>query len=459
MVGRRCTATAATFSAGAVVAAPLFWGWGAAPLPTAPLTGNPVAAAQGFNAISLEDTRLANTESEGPIAVGGDLSFGGDYRVVVYDAGSFTDPADDPATPVGLLVGGRLNLEGSSGTLSLLEGYAKIGDPAGVEVIGTDANGADVFPRIVVEGEGYDSSPSVALNTLQSAESVMPKPGLIDFQDAFDRFGAYSSGLALCENAIRLTTADGEEIDPEDIPEGADVHVYLGPGQNVLNLSAATFVSLAELTFEDPPSASSPLVINVDTSDSGGVFDWSSAPLPAGAGALTAPYTLWNFPGASQVVIPAGVDTVEGTVYAPTASVEHYSAANIEGTVVSRSFTQSSGGPVPPAGMGQGSALAPMELHYRPFAAQLTTCETGPAPSASPSPSPSEPGPDPSPSPEPSPSPSAPVAPRQHPVPPEQPRLPVTGASVVASAVAGLVAVSAGAAALIIGRDRRDREE
>ncbi|WP_198659017.1 choice-of-anchor A family protein [Nocardiopsis sp. FIRDI 009] len=402
---RRSLVTAASLvlAAGAISAAPGFQGWWPASHAVGAVTVNPVAPARGFNAISEGDTYLSGTESEGPIAVGGDLSFGSQYRVRIHEEGTVQGAGE--TNPVALLVRGGLDFAASGPTAELsvpTSGYVKIGSLDNAEVHTTDPNGAQVNTRITPEGTGYDGTPRVQLSTQQPAASVGADTGLIDFDQAFADFRSYSSGLSACVTTVRLTDANGDvEYAPNDIPSGADVHVHLTPGeQNVLNITGETFNSLAQLTFDDPPTADTPLIINVDTSGTGGVFTWEG-PTPAGASGATAPYTLWNFSGATAVTIPQGVDTVEGTVYAPDADVAHYSAANIEGTVVAATFTQDLG--------GSPAAMRLLELHYHPFDTEVTTCDAvgGPTPTPSPTESPSpEPSPTPSPSPEPSPTPS-----------------------------------------------------
>ncbi|APC34279.1 hypothetical protein A9R04_06045 [Nocardiopsis dassonvillei] len=189
--GRTFLVTAATLAlaAGALSTAPGFRGWWAPAPASAAVTVNPVAPALGFNAISEGDTYLAGTESEGPIAVGGDLSFGRDYRVRIHNDGTFTDTGE--SNPVALLVQGEVDFEDSDpqGVLSIPTGaYVKIGDLDDADVYTTDLNNASANTRIVPQGAGYEGYPRVQLSTMQPADSVGPAPDLIDFEEAFSAF-------------------------------------------------------------------------------------------------------------------------------------------------------------------------------------------------------------------------------------------------------------------------------
>ncbi|MBT2531240.1 choice-of-anchor A family protein [Arthrobacter sp. ISL-48] len=75
---------------------------------------NPLAAYADWNVVSFGDVTI-NAESEGPVAVGGNLSFSG------------TNVAFKTSTAVALLVGGKVDLSQSTGALQVLsQGAIKI---------------------------------------------------------------------------------------------------------------------------------------------------------------------------------------------------------------------------------------------------------------------------------------------------------------------------------------------
>lgn len=124
---------------------------------------NPVASeTEGFLVLVEEDATLTSNESEGGIAVGGDLTIGGNYQAgfletsdLNFSNGTFSDPEN-----VSLLVGGQLNALDSEGAqLSLNNGVAHIGDLGDSTlvddgnisaIVGTTADGEQA--RIQVQG-------------------------------------------------------------------------------------------------------------------------------------------------------------------------------------------------------------------------------------------------------------------------------------------------------------------
>ncbi|MFB6835223.1 collagen-binding domain-containing protein [Streptomyces hydrogenans] len=344
--------------------------------------GNPVAGGNGFGVVVETDALLGSTESEGPVALGGDLAYGAGYNVALNHPGTFT-VGDDPR-PTSLLVGGRIDYAGSSpvGVLKVLQnGYLKIGDLTGSDVVTQDANQATVKTRVVATGTGHDSTPRVELGVEQPALSVGPHPGLMDFTGLFATYRDRADALTGC-------AANVEVQDPGRI-------TLDGTRTNVLRLTGRQLDDLSELTFLDAPTKSGPLVIDVDTTATGGVFTWN-VPNLAGVSGEDAPYILWNFADATAITLATG-DSVEGTIYAPRAHLTDLDPSNIEGDVVVKALTAG------PLEATRAADVNAGEIHYFPFAAELSCEDTSPTPS--PSPSTTEPSPDPSTT-EPSPDPS-----------------------------------------------------
>ncbi|MFX9097341.1 choice-of-anchor A family protein, partial [Acinetobacter baumannii] len=77
---------------------------------------------QGFNIFLKNGAKLVTNETEGPIALGGDLEVAGNYQVNIHNNGTFTAGN----IPIGLLIGGKVIL--TSGSLQVNSGrYVKIG--------------------------------------------------------------------------------------------------------------------------------------------------------------------------------------------------------------------------------------------------------------------------------------------------------------------------------------------
>ncbi|MET7745123.1 collagen-binding domain-containing protein [Streptomyces sp. NPDC005385] len=337
--------------------------------------GNPVAGSNGFGVVTEDDATLGSTESEGPVAIGGDLTFGQGYNVSLNTAGTFTVPGD--AQPTSLLVGGRVNYAGSSsdGVLSVLQnGYVKVGDMTGSDALTQDGNGASVNTRVVADGAGYDSTPRIQLTTKQPAASVA-QSGLMDFTSLFSTYRDRSDTMAGCATNVTLLDGNGDPLpDQNSVPPGSNIKISLTEGRtNVLRLTGEQLDNIGILTFLDQPTADTPLLISVDTTGSGGEFTWHT-PTMAGVSGDQAPYILWNFADATDITIADG-DEIEGTVYAPRATLTDLDPSNIEGDVITHELVAG------PLAGSSGDPVNAGEIHYFPFDTDLQ-CDSTPTPSA-----------------------------------------------------------------------------
>ncbi|SDD86202.1 choice-of-anchor A family protein [Glycomyces harbinensis] len=324
---------------------------------------NPLEKALGFNAFVENRTILASTEAEGPIATGGDLRIEGSYNVMIHDTGSFTAPGD--AAPSALVVGGRVDytVDLATSVVQVLNGgYVKIGDLSGTSVLNTDGNGASVNTHLVAAGEDYNSTPRIELTAQQPIDSVGPTSP-IDFADAFATFRSEAAELYACEAAaVEMTDSSGAVVPKGQVGTNQQIRITLEQGRtNVINLTGEDLNNMSDLTFLNPPSADTPLLVNVDTSGTGGELDWRVA-TQAGISGPQAPYMLWNFDDTTRLRIAAG-DTVEGSILAPDADYSDISPANVEGQIIAKNANLGE--------IGENGG----EIHHFPFAAELT-CES-----------------------------------------------------------------------------------
>ncbi|MEW1892217.1 collagen-binding domain-containing protein [Streptomyces sp. NPDC085659] len=374
---------------------------------TADYSGNPLTGDNGFGVLVQDDAVLGSTETEGSVAIGGNLTYGPGYNVALHTTGTFTAPGDD--RPTALLVGGRIDHAASSpqGVLQVLsEGYVKVGDTTGSSILDQDSNNAEVDTHIVPEGSGYDSTPRIQETIHQPVASVTDTTGLPDLDALFSTFRDRSDAIDTCSANVVLRDAEGDPLpDQTGFPAGTAAHVRLTEGEtNVLRLTGEQLNNLSEITFDNQPTATTPFVVDVDTTGTGGTYTWH-IPNHAGVSGDQAPYMLWNFPDATDITIADG-DSLEGTIYAPRAHLTDLDASNIEGTIVVRELTAG------PLG-DDGTAVNAGEIHQFPFAADID-CD-GPGPSPSPTPSPTDPTPTPTPTdPTPTPSPTG-SSPGPHP--------------------------------------------
>ncbi|MHB9759085.1 collagen-binding domain-containing protein [Streptomyces sp. BYX5S] len=360
--------------------------------------GNPVAGNNGFGVVTEGDAVLGSTESEGPVAIGGDLTYGPGYNVALNHTGSYTAPGD--SNPTALIVGGGIDYadSASDGVLKVLrDGYVKIGDLSGSRVLSQDSNGAAVNTHITRAGAAYDSTSRIELTTRQSADSIAQQP--MDFASLFTTYRARAQSMASCANTVELRDGNDNVLaDPTRIPSDGQVRVSLTQGRtNVLRLTGEQLDAIDEITFDNPPSADTPFLVVVDTTGTDSQFTWHT-PTLAGVSGAQAPYMLWDFPDATDITIADG-DEIEGTVFAPNARITDLDPSNIEGDVIAKELIA---GPLDPV---TGQSVNAGEIHYFPFDAQLT-CDDQPSPSTSPPQSPTQASGSPHPSDSGSPSPS-----------------------------------------------------
>lgn len=344
----------------------------------------------------------------------------------------------------------------------------KIGDGTGSSVLDTDANNAEVNTQVVAAGAAYNSTPRIETTVRQPVESVTDTTGLPDLDALFSTYRDRSDAIDTCDTNVILRDAAGNPLpDQTGFPAGTNAYVTLTEGEtNVLRLTGEQLNNLSQITFNTPPTETTPFVVDVDTTGTDGTYVWHM-PTLAGVSGEQAPYMLWNFPDATDITMADG-DSLEGTVFAPRAHLTDLDASNIEGTIVVRELTA---GPLTEDG---SSSVDAGEIHQFPFAAEID-CVGDESPSPSPTgmtPSPTEPTPtptEPTPTPtEPTPTPTEPTPTHTHgrPTPPPPPPdhgghhhkpgggLADTGASTTLFAASGsLLLVAAGI--LLLGRRRR----
>ncbi|TFV95369.1 collagen-binding domain-containing protein [Leifsonia flava] len=333
------------------------------PLPDPPFPAHP--ANSGFLVFIEGDVYLNADESEGTLALGGDLSFGTTYNVEaggVTPTPTFTAPGDTVQTS--LYVGGGMDFDQSGGNILrvLNGGYAKVADTTTYLAHDTDQNGAAIDWRITEPGAAAESTPRIEGTSRQTPASVgTPVPSnLIDIPTAFATYRGLSTDLGTCPNTVVLTDDQGAPL-ASPFATGARGHLSLVPGQtNVLNITADDLSALGELAFDDEPSETTPLLVNV----TGSAFN-GRMPNSPGSSSAQAPFILYNFPTATTVTVTGG-DSLEGTIYAPRADVRWQVTQNIEGNIIGATFTHGPGGPM---------GTTPREVHDFPFNAELS-CST-----------------------------------------------------------------------------------
>ncbi|CAM3980771.1 collagen-binding domain-containing protein [Flavobacterium antarcticum] len=319
---------------------------------------SPTAPAKNFNVFTLGNTTLINNESEGPIAIGGDLTIAGSYQVAAHSPGTFSVNN----VKIGLLVNGKVNYQSGNAVQVLSNGYVKIGNANGSTVWYADQNNATP-PIRITPNSNYNSSPRIELNSNAPSlgVSVNNNPvfqaNLLDFNAAFQTMKASSLSISQCTQNIQLTNPNGQSITNTTLTN--QVKINLQDGTNIWNLTGAQLNSVDEISFNNvKPSASKVLVINVDAS---GTFNWDVWN-QGGIGFQDCLYIMYNFYNTTTLNINNGA-AVEGTIFAPFADIFKGlgNQSNIEGQVIANSFRHSGG-----------------EVHYAIFSPSVTGCAVPP---------------------------------------------------------------------------------
>lgn len=324
---------------------------------------SPTEAAKGFNIFTESGLTLVTNETEGPIACGGDLTIKGSYQAAIHSAGTFMVNN----VKIGLLVNGKVNYVSGNSLQVQSNSYVKIGNGTGSTVWYYDQNNATPPIRITPTSGGYNGSPRIELqnNTPYFGVGVNNNPvfqgGLLDFSAAFQTLRTKSSAISQCTANAQITNSNGQTIPHTNLP--GQIKINLADGINYLNITGADLNAATNIIFNNQPSASKVLVINVDAS---GTFNWNVWN-QGGIGFQNCPYILYNFYNTTQLNITSG-NAIEGTVFAPFANVDKSgNQSNLEGQVIAKSFIHSGG-----------------EVHYAIFSPTVTGCAqpVGVAPTA-----------------------------------------------------------------------------
>jgi choice-of-anchor A domain-containing protein len=323
----------------------------------------------GFGTVVERDALLGGTETEGTVALGGDLTFGPGYSVMTRPTGTYYAPGED--RPTALLVGGRILTSGSSpqGVLRIENnGYMHVQNTDGIRELVANVKGAAArSAEVVGSGAGYGSMPRVQLTSGQSPARLSLPTRPIDFTALFTEYRWRALRIAACADNVTLTDVGGTPLPAQGgVRPGTRAYVTLTSGKtNVLRLTGKDLANLAELSFRTAPSAETPFVVVVNPV--AGAYSWR-VPALTGVSSAQAPYMLWDFPGVADVTL-AGGGTLVGTLYAPNAHLTDLDRDGVDGDIAAESFQAGVLG----AQGGYGDAGV---IRHFPFGARLS-CVAG----------------------------------------------------------------------------------
>ncbi|MBI1184551.1 choice-of-anchor A family protein [bacterium] len=289
-------------------------------------------AALGFNVFVKNNVTLSTNETEGAIAMGGNLTLNGSYTVAGHTAGTFKDAGDANASA--LVIGGSIYYTSGSGINVVNNGFVKLCNTTGSNIYDWDVMNNHAMNTRIAAGS-MNSNPRINLSVYQSATSVNKCP--IDFSNAFGRLENTALSLAACSNNISLLPADANN--PSASPDRKRIQLAANT-KNVLNITWNDLAALSEITFNNQPSATSTLIVNVNNTGSGSAT-WS-VPNFAGIGDQHGQYIIWNFYNTTSLTLTGG-GTLKGTLLAPLADVVDNNSGNIDGQLIAKSFVHNGG--------------------------------------------------------------------------------------------------------------------
>lgn len=340
---------------------------------------SPTSAAQRFNIFVKGDATLQSNETEGPIAVGGNvttnqyqISFNKQHGVLFVNGAS-----------IGLAVRGAVKLNSGSLTVNG-DNYVKIGNCSPSDGSGTnlkvwykDNNNAASTIRITENNKQYWETPNITINanintwSPSVSETVNPVcesvfgtgANQIDIEGAFTSFIKRSNQLKeMADNLpirdqngnIMASAPMGPYLDPNVI--GNNPKIIVDPNKiNVLTVSAAVWNKIGNSNIEGipqgpqlgqtSPNTSFGLIVNiVDFPTFCGVTGSNKINFP-GFGGLSDPqgsYVIYNFPDATKGITLGGNAQISGTIFAPQADVVKENNGNINGQIIAKSFVHKS---------------------------------------------------------------------------------------------------------------------
>jgi choice-of-anchor A domain-containing protein len=275
--------------------------------------------------IARNDATIGQTQVYGALAVGRDIRFtassGG--PVAANSQGTY-GPMLGTTSKVGLLVGRRIVFDSGGGLMVNQGASAIVSDISNLKVV---PNGG--VTCVVPTPTWSCADPKVSLQG--GGNLVQGHP--FDFEAAFDAYLKTSTALGglpgACANAVSAQLRDQNGSGPW--AGSGNFVLRLTPGKvNVLNLTEAQLQAWSSFNNNgaDRPNSTTPLIINVTSSDQDVSFT-----APTWIQGDEARFMMWNFPDAGRLTFS---NALWGTLFAPRAQLTM--TADVRGVVVADSL-------------------------------------------------------------------------------------------------------------------------
>jgi len=313
---------------------------------------NPLAPLSGFTVVVNGNSTLGNTEIEGTVAVGGDLSLPHGYNFI-HSSGLTPADYELPVVdgdPTRLLIGGRFLTSSSSGVSELSSrgnirtdqlGYLKVGDTSNLAMNPRGNQGLGVW--VSAAGTSAGDEPALYVtDTVAEPQSAVAASGAFSakFAGAFaalDATGASLRNLSSCTAAHQTQLSAGSNAGQRAIE-------LVAGETNYLSVSAAD-LAFSEIVFTGAqPDASTPVIFNITGTGAAVTIPRFAAANNTSASSPNpiAPYVLWNFSGVTGPVSIFG-DKVSGSILAPSEDVTLGLSSPLEGQLVAGTLSTTGG--------------------------------------------------------------------------------------------------------------------
>jgi choice-of-anchor A domain-containing protein len=294
---------------------------------------NPLAPALGFQIFSESNIQMKGGTIEGALAAGGNFEVAGNAQ---YNGGNSSGIGRSYVTiganTYALIANGNYVATSGNFLVNSSNRWIKFGNLNGA------VSGTNNFNQLrVTRNNVY-----VHVNNTRQVFSQVAGTGLVDFTTAFNNLRATASGLAACAN----TGVSISNI-------GTIARINLSNGKNVWNLTGTQLNNISILSFSSSPSASRPLIINVNAAGSYTL----KMPTFSGISISQAPYIVFNFYNATSITYTGS--NAYGSILATNAAFIKTGSQTIAGQVISKSYSQSAG-----------------NLQYAPFNTNAVVCVT-----------------------------------------------------------------------------------
>lgn len=307
--------------------------------PTCSVSGqtNPLAAAMGYNVFARNNTTFQNGHSDGAVAMGGNLILNGSFTTGMANSG-YLPAGFNSTSNIALLIGGGVTYT-SGGVSYVNSGLIRIGNTIGSKLYYKDCNNASSNLRVVKDQSStcaveYNSTPRIESYT----QHVEPSPTFatgLNFTDAFttlqteaNKLSNYNSN-ATCSSSLNIIQTNS-----------GNNNITLAANKiNVINTTGSGLNAITQFTFNNNPSATQPLIINVNQS---GSFTWN-APTYAGLLTSASKFIIFNFYNNTGTVTLSGSASIYGSILVPGGSFIKNHNGNIEGQIVAQNITLNGG--------------------------------------------------------------------------------------------------------------------